>query len=113
MKEKRRWISTIKKVLAEHFATRDSDPILYETVIRELGFDPKLKSACDLIDAVALERIPSWDYVSRARRLLQHEEAGLRGHAFELRHRKADEFRFAPRQEIYGTKEEARKELRP
>lgn len=102
MSKRNSWLTAVRRCLGLNPATRDSDPRLYVAVCIALG----ATSATTLAQVTLLvERgdLPSYEYVSRARRAIQEDEPSLRGPAYNRRHKRAEDYRQDVRGTLAGT----------
>jgi hypothetical protein len=78
----------VEEILRKNMRCRDSDSILYSTLLYfEIGAERlKSMSGYELLGVIAEDRYPSYDTIARVRRKLQNEDETLRGKSYNERH---------------------------
>ena len=66
--------------------SRDDDQILYAHILAELNFNIFKQPATNLIKQVSDKKLPSLDSITRIRRMIQRQNAFLRGALYDKRH---------------------------
>lgn len=78
----------VEEILSRNTRCRDSDSILYSTLLyHEIGID-RLQSmdGFELLKLISQDKYPSYDTIARVRRKLQEENEHLRGESYRERH---------------------------
>jgi hypothetical protein len=78
----------VESILRQNMRCRDSDSILYATLLYyEMG-DERLHSMSgyELLKVISEDVYPSYDTIARVRRKLQNEDESLRGKNYNERH---------------------------
>jgi hypothetical protein len=84
---------SVLEQLERHANARDNDVILFGFVLHEMGLDLKQTSAAALLHGMVDRNLPSFESVSRARRLVQQRRPDLRGSSYEGRQKLARIYR--------------------
>jgi hypothetical protein len=85
----------VRTVLTNRAAARDSDTQLTYYVFKELGVNPDLHTLTAGLAMISNGELPPIDSITRYRRMVQEEDAALRGKNYERR--KAHEQRVVDR----------------
>ena len=80
-------------ILKEDAMTRDSDEILYSRYIEKLGYPATTVTVSRLLTLITLRAVPTFETISRCRRLAQTQHSELRGDSWEKRHFKAEKIK--------------------
>lgn len=78
-------IEIVRTILQTKESARDNDIILWAEYLKAKGIDLKETSAHTLLKYLLEQRYAGYDTVSRLRRKLQEEDAGLRGEKWDDR----------------------------
>jgi len=81
----------IKRVLEDRPTLRDSDELLINWVLIDLGCMPAQWTLFDYLHSVKSKELPSFDTITRLGRLIKKENPHLRGKEYILRQTKKQE----------------------
>jgi len=85
---------TVENLLREEPKYRDSDTLLWARIVQDYlgGFDIlRAMSAYELLRKFTKGELPSYESVSRARRMVQQDNEELRGTAYAERQKKVEQ----------------------
>jgi len=84
----------VERLLREELKYRDSDALLWARIVQDYlgGFDIlRAMSAYELLRKFTKGELPSYESVSRARRMVQQDNEELRGTAYAERQKKVEQ----------------------